>query len=143
MNSSVSDVKKGCVKARLLTGTYLLQTLWNKFTNGKESSLCKCCQIENEDIAHFLLSCVALHSKRKELYQRIIDEIIRLIGRKQWLLSFTDKHLIVKVIIDCSFLKKFITTRNLDSLEHLHKLTTDFCYKLHAHRLWILSNERK
>jgi hypothetical protein len=43
LSSTVSSVKKGNIKARLLTGTYLLEIIKHKFSSGKESPLCKCC----------------------------------------------------------------------------------------------------
>ncbi|CAG2199675.1 unnamed protein product [Mytilus edulis] len=55
LSSTISDVKKGAVKIRLLTGTYLFESNKYKFSGGKESSLCRLCGTSNEDITHFLL----------------------------------------------------------------------------------------
>ena len=65
LQSTVSDVKKGIIKTRLFTGTYMLQAMKSKYSTGKESAISsKCCGIENEDITHFLLNCPALFQKR-------------------------------------------------------------------------------
>ena len=68
LSSTVSSVKKGTIKARLLTGTYLLETNKHKFSSGKESplDLCKCCGTENEDVTHFLLLCPALYTTKEK-----------------------------------------------------------------------------
>ena len=71
LSSKVSSVKKGTIKARLLTGTYLLETNKHKFSSGKESPLCKCCGMENEDVTHFLLLCPVLYKQRKESFPKI------------------------------------------------------------------------
>jgi len=46
LQSTVSHVKKGIIKARLLTGTYMLQAMKSKYSTGKESAMCKCCGID-------------------------------------------------------------------------------------------------
>ncbi|CAC5418330.1 unnamed protein product [Mytilus coruscus] len=51
------EVKKAEVKARLLTGTYTLQVNKAKFSNNKETTKCKMCLNDTEDIEHFLLIC--------------------------------------------------------------------------------------
>jgi hypothetical protein len=50
LSSTVSSVKKGTIKARLLTGTYLLETNKHKFSSEKESPLCKYCGTENHRV---------------------------------------------------------------------------------------------
>ncbi|CAC5369265.1 unnamed protein product [Mytilus coruscus] len=50
------EVKKANIKARLLTGTYLLQEDIQRFTgNRTEEQNWQLCQIEKEDIVHFIL----------------------------------------------------------------------------------------
>ncbi|CAC5381415.1 unnamed protein product [Mytilus coruscus] len=49
LNSFISDIKKGTVKARLITGTYLLQSLKYKYSGGKEAPTCKCCGLSDGD----------------------------------------------------------------------------------------------
>ena len=53
-------VKKAGVKARLTTGTYMLQTSMAKFSKQGVSPVCQLCHTGDEDIAHFLLSCTSL-----------------------------------------------------------------------------------
>ena len=53
-------VKKAGVKARLTTGTYMLQTSRAKFSKQGVSPVCQLCHTGDEDIAHFLLSCSSL-----------------------------------------------------------------------------------
>ncbi|CAC5379930.1 unnamed protein product [Mytilus coruscus] len=55
LSSTVSNVKKGAIKVRLLTGTYFLESHRSKFSGGRESALCKCCGTSDEDIIHAVL----------------------------------------------------------------------------------------
>jgi hypothetical protein len=100
LQSTVSDVKKGIIKARLLTGTCMLQAMRSKYSTGKESTICKCCGIENEDITHFLLSCPALFQKRKLYYSQLKESVINMIAIDKWNIQFSSKLDIVKLIID-------------------------------------------
>ena len=43
LESTVTEVRMGITKCRLLTGTYLLQTNKHKFSKSKEIASCKCC----------------------------------------------------------------------------------------------------
>jgi hypothetical protein len=52
--SMVSDVKKGIVKCRMLTGTYMLQKHKHKCSNGKVQADCVLCCIGDEDSVHML-----------------------------------------------------------------------------------------
>ena len=108
LSSTVSSVKKGTIKVRLLTGTYLLETNKHKFSSGKESPLCKCCGTENEDVTHFLLLCPALYKQRKESFPKIKTFMISLIGMAKWTSNFNEKSSIVRLIIDSTFVLPII-----------------------------------
>ena len=139
LQSTVSDVKKRIIKTHLLTGTYMLQAMKSKYSTGKESAICKCCGIENEDITHFLLSCPALFQKRKLYYSQLKESVINMIGIDKWNIQFSSKLDIVKLIIDCTFLAPLL--KNDGDLEHLHKLSSELCYCLHEQRIWMLSKQ--
>ena len=71
LESTVSDVRKGITKGRMLAGTYLLQTSQHKFSRSTISAACKCCGLNDEDLPHMLLECPALLNQRKLFYPRI------------------------------------------------------------------------
>ena len=139
LSSTVSSVKKGTIKARLLTGTYLLETNKHKFSSGKESPLCKCCGTENENVTHFLLLCPALCKQRKESFPKIKTFMISLIGMTKWTSTFNEKSSIVRLIIDSTFALPMIKSRS--DLESLHRLSVDMCYELHTQRTWLLQKK--
>ena len=62
-DTSVTDVRKGVFKARILTGTYILQKNRQSFSKGTVDAVCRHCQLEDEDL---------LFSKRCFSRRRII-----------------------------------------------------------------------
>jgi len=65
IQNNIKDVRRGNIKARLLTGNYVLQSNFSKFNQHQVNHTCLLCQVEDEDIVHFLLNCNALHSYRQ------------------------------------------------------------------------------
>ena len=62
--NSVTGVWKAIVKARILTGTCLLQTNIHGFSQYREDTTCKLCKQQEEDILHTLMYCPLLTETR-------------------------------------------------------------------------------
>ncbi|CAC5405617.1 unnamed protein product [Mytilus coruscus] len=139
LSSTVSDVKKGAIRVRLLTGTYLLESHRSKFSGGRESALCKCCGTSDEDITHFLLLCPALHQQRKETFSKLKSYVISVIGLGYWSKEFKGHLDLIRLIIDSSFLLPKL--RNRTELDKIQRLATDMCYRLHSQRVWKLQGK--
>jgi hypothetical protein len=60
------------IKLKLVTWTYILQEKRSKFMLN-ESSICKLCEIETENMIHFLLKCIVLEPVRKQYIYRLND----------------------------------------------------------------------
>jgi hypothetical protein len=78
------EVKKAQIKARLLTGTYLLQSDMQRFSKEKDEQKCEPCQIEQENMEHFLLRCPALNEKRKITLSKLKQTLIQSTGQDKW-----------------------------------------------------------
>ena len=102
LESTVAGVRKGIVKSRMLTGTYLLQTSKHKFSKAIFSATCKCCGLADEEITHMLLNWLALYSQRKLFYPKVRSLVTGYIGTDQWRTMFNTKLNIVKLLTDCS-----------------------------------------
>ena len=102
LESVVSDVSKGIIKCRMLTGTYLLQSISHKFSGATVSATCKCCGLNDEDLAHMLFDCSSLIHQRKPLYSGIKSQVINCIGVHKWRELFNNRDNLVKLILDCS-----------------------------------------
>ena len=57
MESAVTDVKKAVVKARILTGTYILLKNRQTFSSGTVDAVCQHCYFEDEDLLHLTSRC--------------------------------------------------------------------------------------
>ena len=76
VESSVADVKKSVVKARILTGTYILQKNRQTFSKGKVDAVCRHCYLEDEDLLHLLAQCPAFYNIRVKTVSSLKDIIV-------------------------------------------------------------------
>ena len=90
--------------------------------------------MEDEDITHMLLRCSALHSARKDPFQKLKDYIISKTDIGFWRSYFSNKENLVKLIIDCSQLTELQTVKDLDIL-YIERLSRNLCFSLHTKRL--------
>jgi hypothetical protein len=56
INNSVRDVRKAITKARMLTGTCMLQTLKSKFNQAEVDPTCLICRLETETTSWHIMS---------------------------------------------------------------------------------------
>ena len=78
--NSVTDVRKAIVKARILTGTCLLQTNIHRFSQYSEDLTCILCKQQEEDIFHMLLYCPRLTDTRLNSFKVLRDFVKYHIG---------------------------------------------------------------
>ena len=64
VRSNTLDVRRAEVKARLLTGTYTLQSNRANFNQYKVSPTCQLCKVDPETREHFLVTCSTLQDSR-------------------------------------------------------------------------------
>ena len=110
----------------------MLQSNIYKFSNATESSICKCCAIESEDIVHMLLDCLVLFAQRKQYLDDLRSFIVNCVGIKHWESTFNTKGNIVRLILDCS---SFACLNGKKEFVTIVKATTDMCHILHITRL--------
>ena len=75
LDRNTHDVRRGAVKVRLLTGTYLVQSAVSKFNQYQVDPTCLLCRCSTEDYQHMILECSAL-LKYRENYLCEIKSII-------------------------------------------------------------------
>ncbi|CAC5381734.1 unnamed protein product [Mytilus coruscus] len=88
ISSSVKDVRKEATKVRMLTETYMLQTLKVKFNQAEIDPTCPICKLEAEDLQHLLTSCPAYRHIRKSHFQQIKEYVVSKIGNSVWTINF-------------------------------------------------------
>ncbi|KAH3850608.1 hypothetical protein DPMN_093032 [Dreissena polymorpha] len=94
------DVRKAEIKARVITGTYILQTNTTQYNKVKVSPTCLMCGNGDETLQHCLLDCEQLEGTRKigtKMLAEIIEEIHPL-----GLSLFNTREDLTQLIMDCS-----------------------------------------
>ena len=91
LESTRLEVRRGVVKCRILTGTYIVQTIRSKFNQYQVDSKCPLCHMEDEVITHMLLRCSVLHSVRKEPFILLKDYVISRTNTVFWRKAFPTK----------------------------------------------------
>lgn len=136
IDSSVSDVRKGTVKARILTGTYILQKNRQSFSNGSVNAECPHCCLEDEDMLHMLARCPAFYEIRLSTIHTLKDIIVRNTDLDTWKTHFNDWATILQTLICAEMI-----TRTLPVIkpleEEIERLSRDCFYKIHMHKLWL------
>ena len=99
VQNNIKDLRRGGIKARLLTGTYILQCNRSKFNQYEVNATCPLCQLEDEDTLHFLIKCNALYAYRKESMKELKD-IISDIDESAWRILSNDFNLLTNVILE-------------------------------------------
>ena len=126
------DVNRAKVKARLLTGTYTLQSNREKFNQFNVSPICQLCNKDPETREHFLVTCEALHQLRIELWNKItaLFEFSRGIS-----FVLNDPELTTQLLLDSSHQ---VIERELRPSVHqtnvLEFYSRELIYKLHVNR---------
>ena len=72
--NTVRDVRRGTIKGRMLTGTYILQSTRAAF-NQTKITLCQMCKQEDEDMEHFIFRCPTLSSARDHLLKILLMSV--------------------------------------------------------------------
>ena len=135
------DIRRATIKAKLITGTYILQNSrakWDK--QGKTSSLCPLCKIGSENIEHFVIKCSALNNTRYPYLQNIVQ----FLSDHNINTDFIHQtNLLVQLILDASHvtLKAYLLPL-CDIMEQMNKLETitrSLCFALHFRRAQLLN----
>jgi hypothetical protein len=136
INNSVRDVRKAITKARMLTGTYMLQTLKSKFNQAEVDPTCPICRLETETMTHVITSCPVYNEVRKEYFVKIKGTVITSIGFDSWKRNFNKMDIICQLVIGC---QKLVVTgllsKNDDLIHEIETASKDLCHAIHTRRL--------
>ena len=133
INNSVRDARKAITKARMLTGTYMLQTLKSKFNQAEVDPTRPICRLETETMTHVITSCPVYNEIRKEHFVKIKGTIITAIGFDSWKRNFNKKDIICQLVIDC---QKLVVTgllpKNDDLIYDIETASKVLCHAIHT-----------
>ena len=80
--NSVIDIRKAIVKARILSGIYLLQKKQTKkhtFSQYREEPICKLYKQQEADVLHMLLDCPLLRETKIDSFRILKETVINYI----------------------------------------------------------------
>ena len=99
VESSVTDVRKAIVKARILTGTYILQKNRHTFSSGTVDAVCRHCYLEDEDLLYLTSRCPAVYNIRSNTIGHLRDIIVTHSNINTWNQYFGDWTFILKTLV--------------------------------------------
>ena len=124
-------IKKAGIKARLMTGTYVLQSVRAKFNQYSVDPTCLLCGENPEDHGHFLLRCRFIKTIKSVLSQYLGDEVQQCICR--------NSEVLVALILDCTAVESNLReTQREDFLSKFESVARGLCYALYCKRTRLL-----
>lgn len=131
-------------KLKIVTGAYILQSDRAKY-GCQESTICKLCDSEREDVTHFILDCKILDNVRNPYLEQLNPVLKKSTGKQ-----FSDftKEYQLQILLDCTKIQTqlFIDTDKKDvvtitrTIEHIARR---LCFSLHTTRYRSLDIKRK
>ena len=134
---SPRDGEKAIVKARIVTGTYTLQSNKHKFNQHLVPPTCRLCNNSPEDRAHFLLDCPKTQSIRDPFITTLVNLFSPHADSKDR--SIVSNELLLQSVIDCSHHSVQGMLRHpVESTIAMEKTSRNMIYNLHLARSRIL-----
>ena len=112
----------------------MLQSKKAKFSNNKETDICKLCYLETEDIEHFLIKCICLADTGNKYFRTLkcyLDRIKRNIYNKIVPSDGPPLQLILDPTMDSITSVIKLKYKNYMDIE---QITRTFCYYIHMER---------
>ncbi|KAH3741334.1 hypothetical protein DPMN_048058 [Dreissena polymorpha] len=133
------EVQRTEIKARLITGTFILQSNAKTYNKSEVSATCKLCGVDDETREHLLGSCSALSQLREENFTRL-KAILS--DDNKFTTITQDFHMQIQIILDCthSLLKdRVILSREQET--DIERWSQAYCERLITHRAQIISSK--
>jgi hypothetical protein len=103
-----------------------------RFSKEKDEQKCEPCQIEQENMEHFLLRCPALNEKRKITLSKLKQTLIQSTGQDKWTETIVgNKTLLLQTIIDVTAELNI----NQETFKEIEMISRNLCYDLHVQRI--------
>ncbi|CAG2206286.1 unnamed protein product [Mytilus edulis] len=97
------SINMAAIKVKIATGIMILQYQRSRFSKNCISAICPLCNIEPEDMTHFILKCEKLSSIRNRFMQELKSLLVDC-NKPPLLIQelFDDKENLLHLIIDCT-----------------------------------------
>jgi hypothetical protein len=134
ISPNIRSVARARIKARLLTGTYMLQDTRAKY-DAKVAPTCSLCESDREMREHFLTACPATQMVRKRLLEPILD----LVSPDAVHEVSTDQILLTQLILDHRHPSIYPSLVDEICDVRVEYLTGTLCYSLHTTRIKLIN----
>ena len=142
-SKSLRNSRRAITKARLMTGTFLLQSNYAKFSekaSEKISDFCTLCDSGTEGMFHFLFRCHATETVRSAFLPKLIDKLSHIYSVSVINRILGSKDLLVQLIVDIGKLSSLqvisLSTHTLHT--DLEELSMIYCNILYSTRQRLL-----
>ena len=132
------DTRKAIVKARMMTGSYILQI--DKHNNNSIDPTCPLYKADDETIFHLITTCPILSCIREKHFTIIKETILKKLTSETWTERFNTKLAIAKLVIDCTSFEGCIGNDNV-LMSEIEKPTRNFLFQLHVTRLNVIRDQ--
>jgi hypothetical protein len=119
------SIKKACVKARLVTGVYVLQKDRSKLYGSRVKPECVLCKDGDEDRNHFILKCRTLDNVRTVFMTKLKNIFIK-IGHV-WLYT---RELLLQLILDLTHPSIPMKLQGVDVRYKIESIARGLCFEL-------------
>ena len=130
------DIRRGCIKAELVCGTYRLQVNRAKYNQYDVNPSCPMCHVADEDRTHFILHCPALENVRSSRLVQLKDLLPREVERQGQL----NDALMMKIILSCPQTLDIHGLRLDLDVAGIENSSRSLCYALHYRRAFLMSH---
>ena len=120
------EVTRACLKVKILTGIYYLQTKWSIFKNEQCKPICILCNEQVENRMHFILRCSATTDIRDQYLPTIYNSVEAALGPDHTKNLWSNAESRLQLVLDSScYLRK---TDNITAIEIISR---QFLYALY------------
>ena len=137
---NIMSVQKAGWKARLMTGTYMLQATRARFNQHQVDPTCLLCCKEPENVEHFLLRCESLTQVRNQFLHKIYQSLQKSVGVGHFDIIKSNDTVLSTTILDCTTLIDVVGEPVMDNVLHeIESTARGLCFALHMKRTALLS----
>ena len=130
-------IMKASTKAKLLSGTYILQQTQSKFKKRQISAICLMCNSDIEDTPHFLIKCSSLERTRQPFIDKI-KALLNTVDKKLYKSIYKNDIRLTQLILDVTSPTLPMRFQTDELIHEIESLTRGLCFALHHERCRLL-----
>ena len=130
-------IMKASTKAKLLSGTYILQQTQSKSKKRQISAICLMCNSDIEDTPHFLIKCPSLERTRQPFIDKI-KALLNTVDKELYKSIYKNDIRLTQLILDVTSPTLPMRFQTDELIHEIESLTRGLCFALHHERCRLL-----